>query len=133
MLIKDLRLFQQWSNMKIIPLITVVKNSQNSNDFLHSLVKSLKIKFYIRWEGPRKCCHSKWETSKSCKMISSTSNHENFSSRQHSEAVTRRCFIKKLSLIISKNSQKPRMLEPYFNRVARLTLIKIDSGTRVFL
>ena len=39
-------------------------------------------------------------------MISSISNHEDFSSRQHSEAVARRCFIKKLSLLVSKNSEE---------------------------
>ena len=38
-------------------------------------------------------------------MVSSSSNHEDFFSCQHSEAVTPRCFIKKLSLMIMKYSQ----------------------------
>ena len=43
-------------------------------------------------------------------MISLTNNHKDFSSRQHSEITARRCFIKKLPLIISKNSQESRRL-----------------------
>ena len=73
------------------------------------------------------------ETSESWKMISLTSNHEDFSSRQHSEALTRRCFIKKSPLIILKNSQENTCVRVFFNKVASLTLLKIDSSTRAFL
>ena len=66
-------------------------------------------------------------------MISLASNHEEFSSRQHSEALTRRCFIKKSALLISKNSQENACVRAFFNKVASLTLLKTDSSTRVFL
>ena len=66
-------------------------------------------------------------------MISSTSNHEDFSSRQHSEAVARRCFIKKMSLIVSKNSEENTCAGVFLNNVASLILVKRDYGTRVFL
>ena len=108
------------------------KISENSNDLLCSLVKSLKIKFLHPTRRSWQCYHSKCETSKSWK-ISSNSYHEHFFRRQHSEAAARRCFIKKLSLIISKNSQEQtRTPESFFNKVASWTLLK-DSGTRVFL
>ena len=66
-------------------------------------------------------------------MISLTSNHEDFSRRQHLEALAGRCFIKKLSLLISKNSQKNTCIGVFFNKDASLTLLKTDSDTRVFL
>ena len=66
-------------------------------------------------------------------MISSTSNHEDFSSRQRSDAVAWRCFIKRLSLIISKNLQENTCTGVFFNKVASLTLLKIETVTRVFL
>ena len=66
-------------------------------------------------------------------MISSTNNHEDFSSRHHSEAVARRYSMKMLPLIISKNSQENNCVESFFNKVVSLTLLKTDSGTRVFL
>ena len=59
-------------------------------------------------------------------MISLTSKHEDFSSRQHSEAVARRCFIKKLPLIISKNSPENSCVGVFFNKVASLTLLITD-------
>ena len=61
-----------------------------------------------------------------------TGNHEDFSSRQHSEEVAR-CFIKKLASIILKNSRKEPVSESFFNKVLSLTLLKIDSGVSVFL
>ena len=66
-------------------------------------------------------------------MISLTSNHEEFSSSQHSEALTQRCVIKKSALLISKNSQETACVRVFFNKVASLTLLKTDSGTRAFL
>ena len=81
---------------------TIDSNSKNiwepSNDFLRSLVTCLKIKFLYPREGPWECYHSKWETSKYCKMIFSTNKHENFSSRQNSEAVLPEVFYKKVVL-----------------------------------
>ena len=66
-------------------------------------------------------------------MIPLTSNHEDFSSRQHSEVLSRRCFIKKSPLIISKNSQENTYVRVFFDKVASLTLWKTGCVTRVFL
>ena len=131
MLIKGLQPFQQWPNMKNIDNRAEI--SENSDGIFRSLVKSLKIKFYIAWKVPWECYFSKWETSEGWKMISLTSNHEEFSSSQHSEALTQRCFIKKSALLISKNSQETACVRVFFNKVASLTLLKTDSGTRAFL
>ena len=65
-------------------------------------------------------------------MISSTSNHEDLSICHHSETVVRRCFIKKLSLIIYKNLLETICAGVFFNKVAILNLLKIDSSTGVF-
>ena len=66
-------------------------------------------------------------------MISSTSNHEDLFGRQHSEAVDQSYFIKKFYFIISKNSQENTCFGVFFNKVASLSLLKTDSGTRIFL
>ena len=58
-------------------------------------------------------------------MLHWTSNHEDFSSRQKSEPVAQRCFIENCS-------EKNLHLSLFFNKEARLTLLKIDSGTCVF-
>ena len=53
MLTKDLQRFQQWSNMRNID--NRAKISENSDEFLRYLVKSLNIKFHendIPWKGP---------------------------------------------------------------------------------
>ena len=98
MLINDLQPFQQWSNMKK-HIHKRVKISENSNKISSLiLVESLKIKV-----STSECYRSKWETSKGWKMISTTSNHEDFSSRQHSEPVVEGCFIEKLPLVVLKN------------------------------
>ena len=98
MLIKDLQPFQQWSNMKK-HIHKRVKISENSNKISSLiLVESLKINV-----STSECYRSKWETSKGWKMISTTSNHEDFSSRQHSEPVVEGCFIEKLPLVVLKN------------------------------
>ena len=98
MLIKDLQPFQQWSNMKK-HIHKRVKISENSNKISSLiLVESLKINV-----STSECYRSKWETSKGWKMISTTSKHEDFSSRQHSEPVVEGCFIEKLPLVVLKN------------------------------
>ena len=117
-LIKDLWPFQQWSNMKIIPLMTIANISENSKEFLTSLVNSLKIKFLHPIKRPMRMLSFK---------MRNFSNHEDFSSRQHSEATARRSFIKKLAIKIRKIHRKTRVSESYFNRVASLTLIKMDT------
>ena len=66
-------------------------------------------------------------------MISSTNNHEDYFSLQDSEPVARRRFIEKLPLIVSKNLPENTCAGVFFNKVARLAILKIDSGTRVFL
>ena len=62
-------------------------------------------------------------------MISLTSNHEDLCSLQHLEALARRCFTKKLLLMISKNSQETPVSESFLNKIASLTLLKTGSGT----
>ena len=42
-------------------------------------------------------------------------------------------FIKNFPLIILKNSQENTCPGVFFNKVASLTLLKTDTGTRVFL
>ena len=69
------------------------KISENSNDFLGSLVKSLKIKFLHPMRRSMWMISIKMKNLKGLQTCSSTSTHEDFSSRQHSEAVARRCFI----------------------------------------
>ena len=127
MLIKDLQPFQQWSNMKNID--NRAKISENSDEIFRSLVKSLKIKFLHRMKRSVRMLSFKIRNLTGLEI----SNHEDFSSRQHSEALTRRCFMKKSPLIISKNSQENTCVRVFFNKVASLTLLKIDSSTRAFL
>ena len=81
--------------------------SENFHEFLLSLVKRLKIKFLHSMKRSMRML--------SFKIISfkMTSNHEDFSSRQHSEEVAL-CFIKKLALIILKNSQEKTCLGVFF-------------------
>ena len=69
MLIKDLRLFHQWSNMKIRPLITDqnFRRTLDFGDFLRSLVRSLKLKFLQPMRRSMRML-----------MLSSTSNYEDF-------------------------------------------------------
>ena len=61
-----------------------------------------------------------------------TSNHEDFSSRQHSEPVVEGCFIEKLPLVVLKNIYENTYIGVFFNKVPRLTLVKIDSGHVLF-
>ena len=92
MLIKDLQPSQPWLNMKKISLITEQK-------ILSSLIIPLLFSKMLEDNvSTSECYNSKWETSKGCKMILSISNHEDFFSHKHSEAVARRCFIKKAVL-----------------------------------
>ena len=81
--------------------------SDNFHEFLRSLVKRLKIKFLHSMKRSMRML--------SLKIISfkMTSNHEDFSSRQRSEEVAL-CFIKKLALIILKNSQEKTCLGVFF-------------------
>ena len=65
------------------------------------------------------------------KTISSTNNHEDCFSLQDSEPVA--SFVEKLPLIVSKNLQENTCAGVFFNKVARLAILKIDSGTRAFL
>ena len=71
------------------------KISENFNEFLHFLVKSLKIKSLHPMRRSMRTLSFKMRSLKGCKIISSTSYHEDFSSRQHSEAVACRCFTEK--------------------------------------
>ena len=57
-------------------------------------------------------------------MISLTSNDADFLNCQHAEAVSRRCFIKKLSLIISENVQENTCARVFFNKVVVYILNK---------
>ena len=66
------------------------KTSEKLDQFLRSLVKSLKIKFLYPIKGSMRMLSFKMINLRGLKKdISLTSNHEDFSSRQHSEAVAR--------------------------------------------
>ena len=85
------------------------KISDNSNEFLRSLVKIVKIKIL----HPIEVLSFKMRNLKGLKN-DTTNNNGDFSCRQHSEAVARRCFIKNVSLINSKNSQESTSAGVYF-------------------
>ena len=70
------------------------KISENSNGFLRSLVKCLKIKLLHPLRRSMRKLSIKMRNLKVLKMIFLTSNHRDFSSRQHSEAVAWRCSTK---------------------------------------
>ena len=65
-------------------------------------------------------------------MLHWNSSHEDFSSRQKSEPVAQRCFIENCSEEFRNIYGKTPAPESLFNKEARLTLLKIDSGTCVF-
>ena len=93
------------NNKRFMVFTTMIKHENHTIDN-RAMISENSDDFYITLKGPWECYHSKWEISGSFKMISSTRNHEDFFSHQHSETVARRCFIKKLSLMISKTSQE---------------------------
>ena len=128
MLIKDLRHFQQWPNMKNISLI----REENSDDFLCTLVK-FEDKVSTSHEKVHENAIIQNENFKELKNDISNQQSWGFSSRQHPEAVARKCFVKNFSLIIWKNSQENTCARVFFKAVASLTLLKIDSSTQVFL
>ena len=64
------------------------KTSENSHEFLRSSVKCLKIKFLHPIKRFMRMLLLKMRNLRGLKKeMSLTSNHEDFSSRQHSEAV----------------------------------------------
>ena len=75
------------------PIDNRAKISGNSDEFLRSLVKSLKIKFLHPMKRSMRMLSFKMRNLRGLKNDIFTSNREDFSSRQHSEAVTRKCFI----------------------------------------
>ena len=61
------------------------KTFENSDEFLRCLIKCLKIKFLYPIKRPMRMLSFKMRKLRGLKKISLTSNHEYFSSRQHSE------------------------------------------------
>ena len=61
------------------------KTFENSDEFLRCLIKCLKIKFLYPIKRPMRMLSFKMRNLRGLKKISLTSNHEYFSSRQHSE------------------------------------------------
>lgn len=93
-------------------------NSFNKKFFLHPTRSS--------WE----CYHLKWEISKGWKMISWTSNCEDFHSRQSAFRISRpEVLCKKVVLNNFENIRKTSVPGSTLNKVASWTLLKIDSGT----
>ena len=109
MLIKDSQLFQQWSNIKKV-LITRAKISENSDEFLRSLVKGLNIKFLHPMKRSVRMLSFKMRNLRRVKNDIFDQQSQGFFQSSALEITARRCFIKKLPLIISKNSQESRRL-----------------------
>ena len=109
------------------------KNSENSDEFLRSFVKSLKIKFLHPMKRSARMVSLKMRKLKGLKNdIFDQQSRGSFLSSAFRSALARRCFTKKLPLTISKNSKENTCLGVLFNKVSNLTLLKTDSSTRVF-
>ena len=130
MLIKNLRPFQQWSNMKNILL-----REENSNDFFRSLVKCLKVKFLHPMRRSMRMLSFKMRNFKEMKNDIFDQQSWGFFQSSAFRSIRPKLFYKKVSevKIILKNSQETPVAESFFNAVENLTFLNIDSGTRVFL
>ena len=130
MLIKNVRPFQQWSNMKNILL-----REKNSNDFFRSLVKCLKVKFLHPMRRSMRMLSFKMRNFKEMKNDISDQQSWGFFQSSAFRGIRPKVFYKKVSevKIILKNSQETPVAESFFNAVENLTFLNIDSGTRVFL
>ena len=113
MLIKDLQPFQQWSNMKNI-FDNRAKTSENSDEFLRSLVKSLKIKFLYPLKRSMRMLSFKMRNLRGLKKDIFDQQSRGFFLSPLFRSSRRRCFIKKLLIIVSKSSPRNTCVRVFF-------------------
>ena len=96
------------------------KISQNSDAIFRSLVKSLKIKFLYRMKRFVRMLSFKMRNLRGLEHDTCDQQSRGFFQSSAFRSTHPEVFYKKVALV-------------FFNKVASLTLLKIDSGTRVFL
>ena len=109
------------------------KISENSDEFLRSLVKSLKIKFVHPMKRSVRMLSFSMRNLRGLKTDIFDQQSRGFFQSSAFSSTRPEVFCIKVPLIVSKNSPENTCVGVFFNKVASITLLKADSGTRAFL
>ena len=90
------------------------KTSENSDEFLRSLVKSLKIKFLYPLKRSMRMLSFKMRNLRGLKNDIFDQQSRGFFLSPAFRSSRRRCFIKKLLIIVSKSSQRHTCIRVFF-------------------